>query len=108
MKDTLIFSICFSLVLQPGSPRKTISEMKSRKKEVYCEGLQESICVEEKNRTGQREKSSYNAISVKPQLNLDGVLFCLGENKLNLVMLIGCYGEGLSKSVVLGTVALCS
>lgn len=95
-------------MLQPGFPRKTVSEMKSKRKEVYCEGFQESSCVEGKNRIGQREKSSCNATSVNPQLTLHGVLFCLGENKLHLVMSISCYGEGLSKRVVLGTVDLCS
>lgn len=82
--------------------------MKSRRKEEYCEGLQESTCVEGENRIGQREKSRCNVISLKLQLTVHGVLFCLGENKLNLVMSISCYGEGKSKSVVLSTVDLCS
>lgn len=95
-------------MLQPGFPRKTVSEMKSKRKEVYCEGFQESSCVEGKNRIGQRKKSSCNATSVTPPLTLHGVLFSLGENKLHLVVSISCYGEGLSKRVVLGTVDFCS
>lgn len=108
MKDILIFSICFGTCASSWIRQETVSEMKSRREGVYCEGLQESMCIEEKNITGQGEKSRCNAIAIKPQLTSHGVLFCLEENKLNLVMLVSCYGEEMSRGVVLGTVVLCS